>query len=452
MSNKIRDFLQYVLWGKQTAQRIYNEKLLPRVKPYAISQINKHQLQNILHVNTIAGKGGAAKVAHHNLNVSYNLKGYNSKVLVNEISGVDNDNIELLEKNISPEQKMLLKYQKKHGWLDFFYMPSLEISSQNTFKECDILHFHNLHGGYFSPFALPELTALKPTVWTLHDEQSYTGHCAFTYECNEWETGCKNCKNLRSYPKIKKDCTSFLFKTKKRIYENSDFTVVCPSMWLKQRAERSILKDKDIRLIYNGVDEKIFKNTDKIEARKKINLPLDKKIMFFSAFGSIKNPQKGGKYLIETYKQFKDRDDVVFLNAGGNEANSKDNWIDIPYISDEAEMALYYSASDLFIFPSMADNCPLTVLESLSCGTPVITFNTGGIPELVEHLKTGYIANYKDADDFISGVKIFLDNDELRQNAGIEARAAIERSFTLDTMVNNYLELYQEVFNKRKSM
>jgi len=308
-----------------------------------------------------------------------------------------------------------------------------------------------LHGSYFSPFVLPKLSSLKSTVWTLHDEQAYTGHCAYSFECEKWLVGCGNCSDLNFYPKIKNDTTEFLLNTKKKIYDMSDFTIVCPSNWLANRAKQSILKNKDIRVIYNGINEKVFINTNKTKARSALKLPLDKKILMFSASGSIKNPQKGGKYVFETYNSLKNNDEILFLNiGGGNSSNIRKNWVDIPYINDEKTMALYYSASDLFIYPSMAETFGLVIAEAMSCGTPVIAFNNTAIPEIIDHMQTGYLAENKNIEDFIKGIKIFLENEDLRNTAGIKAGQVVEANFTLDKMINNYINLYQEIWEKCK--
>ena len=409
-------------------------------------------MKNIIHINTAVGKGGAAKVAYNYLNKNFNRMGYNSKLLAGMIYCKQDPDMTLINcKNLNLH-KLLHKYQRNSGLLDFYNLASFDIPEMEIFKNADIVHLHNLHGSYFSPFMLPQLTSLKPTIWTLHDEQSYTGHCAYAFDCKKWLTGCGNCPDLNFYPKIKKDTTEFLLKTKRKIYDMSDFTVVCPSNWLTNRAKQSILKNKDIRVIYNGINEKIFVNTDKNEARKILNLPLDKKILMFSASGSIKNPQKGGKYLYEAYNRLKNNAELLFLNiGGGNSSKLTKNWIDVPYINDEKTMALYYSASDLFVYPSMAETFGLVVAEAMSCGTPVVAFNNTAIPEIIEHMKTGYLAENKNIEDFINGINLFLSNDELIKSAIIQSRKKIELFFTLDKMISNYINLYQEVLVRNYS-
>jgi len=409
------------------------------------SDFSKKVKKQILYINTLAGKGGAAGVMNK---ISENVKDYKTALLVTE-NQMESKNIHIFPKNFSFRQKYLREFQYTEGWLDFFNLDSFKIKKTNIFKNSGIVHFHNLHGNYFSFFTLPEISSLKHCIWTLHDMYAFTGHCAHSFDCERWKTGCGECPDLTIYPEVMKDETAFVWKNKKEVYDKCKITIVCPSNWLKEKAEKSILKNQDIRLIYNGIDENIFINTDKNVAREKLGLPQDKKILLFSAHGGKTNYWKGGQYLSETYEIFKNRDDILFLNIGSlNKEEEVKNWLNIPYITNDSLLALYYSAADLFIYPSLAEVFGLVVAEALACGTPVVTFKTGGIPEIVEHLKTGYVAEYKNTGDFVNGINIFLQNDELRKNAGIEGRQTILEKFRLSYMVENYKKLYDEILEK----
>ncbi len=425
------------------AKSYYKNFLLPKIKKHP-SPLSEEVLRNILAINTATGRGGAAKVAHDFLNKNLNKKGYSSKILVNKAFGEKDNSIIELEQNNPKLHKLLHKVSRSLGWLDFFNPACFEIPKLQEFQKADIVHLHNLHGAYFSPFILPELTSLKPTIWTLHDEQAYTGHCSYSFKCNKWMTGCGNCPDLNYYPKLKKDTTNFLINTKKEIYDSSHLTIVVPSNWLAERAKKSILSNKEVKVIYNGIDEKIFSPTKKNIARNILNLPMDKKILLFSASGGIKNPQKGGKHLIEVFNFLKNQEDILFLNLGGDSGVKHSRWIDVPYIIDEKKLALYYSAADLFVYPSLVESFGLVAAESLACETPVITFNYSALPEIVDN-EVGYLAEYKNSQDLIKGIKIFLNNKTLTKNAGIKGRKKIKENFTLDKMVNNYINLYSEI-------
>lgn len=308
----------------------------------------------------------------------------------------------------------------------------------------DIIHLHNLHGRYFQTNLLLKLSKIAPIVWTFHDMFPITGHCAYSFECEKWKTGCGNCERLDIYPSIKKDRTNALWHYKNNIFNYADFTIVTPSLWLKKCVEQSFLKNKDIRLIYNGIDLKNFKKTDKSEARKALKLPEDKKIVLFSANGGVKNPFKGGEFVFQAFEKLKNRNDILFLNIGGKNKEKSDNWLDFGYVKEPKTMAKIYSASDIYLFPTLADNCPLTAIESLACELPVVTFETGGVPEIVENNKSGFVVEYKNGEMLTSALEKLLDNNDLRERMSENAIQA-SKKFSSERMALEYLKLYEEL-------
>jgi glycosyltransferase involved in cell wall biosynthesis/peptidoglycan/xylan/chitin deacetylase (PgdA/CDA1 family) len=401
---------------------------------------SKKKVKNILFINYLEQKGGAAKVCRR-IYEKAAKKRFNTVMLVGKKQSNDKNVIEIAAVK-TKDQRLLHSFQEQEGWLDVFHYSSFNIKHTRQFQAADIIHLHNLQKNYFSILTLPEITCLKPTIWTLHDMLSFTGHCSHSYDCIRWQDGCKNCPDLSIEPKVNKDAADMLYKLKKIVYSYADFTVVCPSNWLKSKAEQSILKEKEILSIHNGVDEKIFNNTNKLKARKRLNLPLNKRILLFVvAFKGLKHHLKGGDLLQQVLKKLP-QEDLLLLIIGKSDLNSE-NIKTLPYIKDEKELALYYSAADLLLFPSLAENCPLVVLESLSCGTPVVAFKTGGIPELIRHKETGYLAEYKNINDLTQGVEFFLKNPSLQKKASKQAREAVLQKFTLNTMVKKYLDLYK---------
>lgn len=308
----------------------------------------------------------------------------------------------------------------------------------------DLIHLHNIHGGYFQTNLLPKLSKIAPIVWTFHDMFPITGHCAHAFECEKWKTGCGNCERLDIYPSIKKDCTKFLWNYKNKIYNSANFTIVTPSLWLKKCVEQSFLKNKDIRLIYNGIDLETFKKTNKAKARKELGLPRDKKIVLFSADGGAKNPFKGGEFVFQAFEKLKNSSNILFLNIGGNSTQKSVNWLDFGYVKEPQTMAKLYSAAEIYLFPTLADNCPLTAIESLACGLPVVTFETGGVPEIVENEKSGFVVEYKNGEMLASALEKLLDDNDLRQKMSENAVEA-SKKFSSERMVLDYKKLYEEL-------
>jgi glycosyltransferase involved in cell wall biosynthesis/peptidoglycan/xylan/chitin deacetylase (PgdA/CDA1 family) len=400
---------------------------------------------SVLQLNAVDHLGGAARIA---LDIHTNMRerGHNMRMLVDRMGTNDKD-IQILPPVRNESQWLLSSIGLDSGWLDLFHLSSFMIPRTDYFKESQILHLHNLHPSFFSYLALPNLSRLKPTIWTLHDMQAFTGHCAHSLDCDKWTNGCEDCPYLGLYPRINKNTSAVLWQLKKAIYEECKLTVVCPSDWLKQKVEQSILCTNKIEVIYNGVDEITFHNHDKNYAKQKLQLPTDKLIILFSADGGITNPWKGGDYVKNLYSHFRERGDFLFINLGGKEMKRDNDWIDFEYTADKRKLALLYSAADILLYPSIADNCPLVVLEALSCGTPVLAFKTGGIPELIEHLETGYVAQYRDLSDLANGFATFIARPDWRKAASEKARQAVLERFTQERMLQKYQTLYKDLIS-----
>ena len=452
LENRLNDL------SKFTAKVMYDENLLDRVKKYKLKKPNGTKLENIVSVNTVAKKGGAAKIAYTVANTLGKI-GLNSVMATSGIGEnlKDEEYVKFLSITSNEERKFLEYLNNQTGYLDFFYYKSLELKNREEFMNADLLHLHNLHGSYFSYFALPELTALKATIWTLHDTQALAGHCGFSLDCNKWENEeCLNCPNISLYQALPFDKANFIYKNKKHIYENmaSDTVLVSPSNWLINNVKKSILRDYDIRLINNGIDDNIYKPYNKVDVRNELDLPQNKKILMFACEGGDISPWKGGEYIKDVYEAFGNNKDLFFMVIGGG--NKKEllnkNYLKVPYITDENLLAKYYNASDLFIYPSKADSFGIVVAEALACGLPVITFNTGGIPEIVEHMKTGYVAEHRNIDDFKKGINIFLSDSNLMEKASILGVEVVKEKFTNKLMVDKYFNLYNEVYEKRLTL
>lgn len=403
----------------------------------------------IAQINTCDNIGGAALVAFR-LHKAYKKQGHRSFMLVGDKQSGD-DNVISIRDN---RDTQFLGICNREGLQYWNYLSSFDIPLKEEFSGADLFHCHNLHGDYFNYYALPGLTRLKPAIWTLHDMEALTGHCAFSLDCEKWQSGCGKCPMLYAYPPIEKDTTSLLWQGKKEIFTRSDIDIVVPSKWLFDIVKKGILADKEIHLIPNGIDTGIFHPYPKAEMRERFNLPFNKVVFITSASGGTKNPQKGGTYLLEALKKIRIKEDVVLVSLGDTNYNpgiEGVNWVSTGHIYEEAEVAKWYSAADIFLYPSIADNLPLAVLEAMSCGLPIVTFDTGGIPEMVRHMDNGYVAGYKDVLSLIKGMELFLYDTALREKAGRHAMEAVRKNFTIERMVNSYLELYYNVIAKRAS-
>lgn len=398
---------------------------------------------NILQISTVDKRGGAAKVAY-SLKKELEKRGHKSPMLVGRKYSEEPD-VKLLNDTQSLSDKVR---RKLAYWLsnDIDVFSSDHILKTKEFKEADIIHCHNLHSNYFNLGTLKKISALKPVVWTFHDMWPVTAHCAHAFDGTMQESGFFACPSLDIFPPIAWHNEKYLEFRKKNIYSNSKFNIVTPSRWLADKTRESLLKDKSLTVIYNGVNTSIFKSQNQEESRRSLGLPLDKRIILVVAKKGASNPWKGGTYAQEAMKTFKGDSRAFFVDLGGDANHDSPQLKAVSYVPDQTTLAKYYSAADILLYPSIADNCPLVVLEAMACGLPVISFKTGGIPELIEHKLNGYIAEYKDTDDLKTGLKYLLDlNPEQTEKMRQYSISKIKNGFTVEKMTNQYLELYQKM-------
>ncbi len=319
-----------------------------------------------------------------------------------------------------------------------------------TPKRPDIIHCHNLHGNYFDLRALPQLSHQVPTVLTLHDAWLLSGHCAHSFNCERWKTGCGNCPNLSIYPAIRRDATVYNWRRKAEIYKKSRLYVVTPCQWLMDKVNQSMLKPGMIasKVIPNGVDLKIFQPADQAEARRELGLPPDAKILLFTANGIRRNIWKDYQTLQYALKEIaKTGAKALCIALGETAPPERIGDVEIrfvPYQNDPNRIARYYQAADLYVHAARADTFPNTVLEALACGTPVVASAVGGIPEQVIEGRTGFLTQVGDAPALAGLVIELLADDRLRLEMGRRAYEDAVRRFGLERMVVNYLKVYSE--------
>ena len=401
---------------------------------------------NILHIGTYESHGGAAKVGWR-LSEAQRRLGHTSNLLVakrnlgSEYSDtIDTTVDELIKQNCISKGQLYYEFEGSH-----------DIIHHDYFKNADILNLHNLHGNYFNPFTLPLLSAIKPVVWTLHDMQSFTGHCAHSLSCEKWQTECSNCPDLNLYPSIKIDLTQQLFNDKKIIYDNSDFNIIVPSNWLKEKVEKSILKNHKVELIYNGINTNTFKPLNKIEIRKKYNIPEGMKIIGNLAVGGLSNSWKGGNFILEIMKDIlRQRNDIIFLNVGETKDFDFPNVINIPFLKEENEIVEAFALMDIFLFTSIAENCPLVVIEAISCGVPVVSFNVGGVPEIVRDGKEGVIVNQGDTESALRQIFYLFNNLEKLVELSNNGRKRAQSVFDHDIVTRKYEHFYRSTIEVKQ--
>lgn len=396
---------------------------------------------SIVHINTHDKAGGAAKVAWR-LSKLQRSKGHRSGMMVGYKTTRSNHSMSFALQFDNEVQALC----RREGQLFYEYQGSHQLVNHPAINCADILHLHNLHGWYFNPFSLPAISREKPVIWTLHDMQAITGHCAHSFDCDKWKTGCFGCPYLGTEVALSIDTSAQLLRDKKQIYDHSCLQIVAPSEWLKNKVEKSVLKNHPVELVYNGIDTRTFRAYEKSEARRRLGIPDECFAVGAVAHtGAFHNPWKGARFMQAALESlWQKRKDVLFVNIGAPKPARNSRIICIPHIDDEADLAQAYSALDLFLYTPVADNCPLVLLEALSCGLPVVSFATGGVPELVLNGKNGFLVKTGDVASLVRATEALLYNPQLREQFAAGARDWAVRKFDQDSMYRNYLRLYEK--------
>lgn len=338
------------------------------------------------------------------------------------------------------------KSKKEFGLFSYPFLGT-DISQHRVIKEADIIYIHWVQKGFLNISGYRKIAETgKPVIIFMHDMWSITGGCHHSFTCEKYKTKCYDCQFFPGHKK--NDLSAKGFRKKMKLYSGfSNLYFVSPSKWLKECAESSSLtRNREIFLIPNLLDRKIFRPVDKKAARVLLNIDNGNSVIAFGAL-AIDSPYKGWEYLKNALDKLSGtyRETTISVLIFGKcnveviRKNIPFDTVFTGYLKDEYSAALVYNAADVFVTPSLADNLPTTVLESLSCGTPVVGFRTGGIPDMIEHKINGYLAEYRNSDDLAEGIKYCLSNN---------IRGKISAEFENENIISRHMNLVNRLVNK----
>lgn len=327
-------------------------------------------------------------------------------------------------------------------------------------EQPDIVHCHNLHGEYFDLRVLSWLSRQVPLFLTLHDAWLLSGHCAHSFECDRWKIGCGQCPDLKIAPAIKRDATAYNWQRKREIYRQSQLYVATPSQWLMDKVQQSILSESIVesRVIPNGIDLDIFHPTEKNRVRSELGLPIDSKIILFTANGIRQNPWKDYQTMqtaVEIVTKQMPEEAIMFLALGENSPPENIGLTQIqfvPYQKNPAVIAKYFQSADLYIHAAKAETFGLVITEAFACGTPVVATKVGGIPEQIEEGRNGFLVPVGDATTMANAIRRILENTDLQQFMSKEATLKAQQNYGLQKMIEDYLQWYQNILQTQMSI
>lgn len=314
----------------------------------------------------------------------------------------------------------------------------------------DLVHLHWVVNGFVR---IEDLSSLDcPVVWTLHDSWPFTGGCHLPAGCTRYEQSCGRCPVLGS--DIENDWSRRIWIRKRNSWGKVPLTIVAPSRWMAEKARSSSLfKDRTVVIIPNGIDTHLYCPGDRMEARRELGLSENCRLLLFGSIHALSDTNKGFDLLQRAIKtmnptQLQNTELVIF--GADNDTILPDCGIpvrNLGIISDEEKMVLLYRAADLLVAPSREETLGYVIMEAMSCGTPCVAFEVGGIPDLISHGETGYLARPYIVEDLATGIINVLHDYMLRKAMAEKSRKWIEDNLSLHLIAQRHLKLYRQLIS-----
>jgi len=414
----------------------------------------------VLHISAFDDLGGAAQAAYR-LHYALLHQGVESRFFVSKKKSskpfvIKNESAvaRFWENAITSLDKLPQRYYKLKQKEPFSnnFLPGMRIPKSEV-QWADIIHLHWLGSGHIHPRQISNFH--KPVVWRLPDMFAFTGGCHYSTGCSRYEQHCGQCPKLAKPGR--KDISFLNWKRKNNAYSKvKNMTIVAPSNWLSQCAENSSLfQYKDVIQIGTGVNISQYKPIEKALALKALGLEhlRSKKIIAFGAVNAIHDQRKGYKQLIQAIDSLQQSSsfitDFCLLVLGGYKESVREKLpVESHYLghlSDQISLNLTYNAADVFVVPSLEENLPNTGLEAMACGTPVVGFNVGGMPDLVDHKVNGFLATPYESDELSQGIQWVLQSEEKYEKLSELARDKIIKKFDLEVITKEYISLYNKM-------
>ena len=415
----------------------------------------------ILIVNTSEKTGGAA-VASNRLMNALNNNGVKAKMLVRDKVSSRNTVVglrcSLLQKwHFLWERWCVfwhLHFSRKHLFEVDIANTGTDITTLPEFKEADVIHLEWINQGMLSLNDIRKIIAKgKAVVWTMHDLWPAAAICHYAHMCSSFKTGCHYCRLLPGGGSAN-DLSKRVWKRKETVYRNSNIHFVACSRWLEQQAQQSkLLQGMQITSIPNSIDTNIYHPSDKQDARLSAGLPAGGRRLILFVSQRVTDERKGMVYFIEAierlvalYPAMKEKLAVAVLGRHAEDIADK---LPLPvyplgYVNDEKKIVSVYNSADVFVLPSLEDNLPNTIMEAMACGVPCVGFDVGGIPEMIDHEINGYVARFKDSDDWMRGIHWVLDPNTDYALLSHRAIRKVTFAYSERSVALKYIEVYDQ--------
>jgi glycosyltransferase involved in cell wall biosynthesis len=412
----------------------------------------------ILFINISDIKGGSAIVAYRLAKcLEENFQTKNFFLVRNKFTN-DQNVIQTRKNRVEEKVEWVANVFFNTLGLQYIFLPFSPKRILKVAKEFkpDIISLHNPIGGYFRIKDLIPLSKIAPIVWTLHDMWAITANAAHTFGNEHWKELKSGPGEWKIYPWIGLNTGKWLIRKKKEIYSKSNLSIIVPSTWMQGLVKQSpLLMGKKTYLIPHGLDLKTYKPAGRDKILNELEVPLDTKVVAFSAERLNRNPFKGGELLINILKKLDGKISfpVYFIRMGSGgpiPTSYFKNLIikNVGYIKDQSKLIDYYSAADVFIYPSKADSFGLVLLESIACGTPCVTFDIGGCSDVILNDVSGQLITRFDTEKFAASVYQLLIDDKKLSELSNSCRRFAEEKFDIKNMAQSYYQIFSQLADK----
>lgn len=415
-------------------------------------------------MNTSEKTGGAAVAANRLMN-ALNNNGEKAKMLVRD-KQTEAVTVASLPQTFRSRWSFLwerlvialhLHFRRRHLFEIDIANAGADITRTREFQEADVIHLHWVNQGMLSLRGLRKiLRSGKPVVWTMHDIWPATAICHLTLGCNSFQEQCCRCRLLPGGGSLT-DLSAKVWRRKQQMLGGSAVSFVACSRWLAGEARKSaLLRDYRIVSIPNTIDTRVYRPAGGGGMRQELGLPADKRLILFVSQRAT-NPNKGMGYLIAAceqlagqYPEMCGNTGVVILGGHAGEVAARLPFPAYPlgYVSDDRRIVSVYNAVDVFVLPSLSENLPNTIMEAMACGVPCVGFKVGGIPEMIDHLQTGYVAAFRDAPDLARGIRWVLDEAD-RAALSRNAVHKVNANYSQTAVAMRYIEVYNQAIAQK---
>ena len=415
----------------------------------------------VLHLSSTDIQGGAARAAYR-LHGGLRKQGYDSTIFVaNRYS--DDPTVAAFEPPLDFTSRLSRILRKELIWRKFVRYQTTRPDGCDSFSDDrseygatllrqlpsgDLINLHWVAGFLDYQSFFSQLPGDVSIVWTLHDMNPFTGGCHYNGGCSRYTQGCGACPQLGSH--MLKDLSHKIWQRKRKAFAELEFDrmhIVTPSVWLAEEAKRGPLLGRfPISTIPHGVNTEVFSPQDPSIARAALELPRNAKVVLFIAVSTVKR-RKGFVYLAEALSGLKKIPNLLVVSLGHGKPTiySDIAHLHLGHIDNERLLSLIYSSAEVFAIPSLEDNFPNCVLESMSCGTPVVGFKVGGIPDMVRHGDTGLLVPPQDVKALRTAIAEMLQNQEKRTEMAENCRRIATEEYSLEVQAQRYVNLYETI-------